>query len=77
MSNNKIEDIGRDLSSIPIEPVMRDQKPDNITDNNFNIFVNQHPTDDTHWVGVMRREEGKTHYFDSSGVETPPLFLEQ
>ena len=55
--------------------VLRDQKPDNFKENNFNIIVNLHPTDGTHWVLVIRREGGPVYYFDSFGVETPPLFL--
>ena len=47
------------------------------TNPNFNIIVNLHPTDGTHWVLVIRREDGPTYYFDSYGVETPPLFLEE
>ena len=74
MSNNEIEDIGRYISLIPIEIVMRGQTPGNINDNNFNIIVNLHPTDGTHWVLVMRRDGGPTYYFDCFGVETPPLF---
>ena len=35
-----------------------------------------HPTDGTHWVLVIRREGGPVYYFDSFGVETPPLFFE-
>ena len=70
MCNIKIEDICRDISLIPIQIVTRDQKPDNINDNNFNVIFNLHPTDGTHWVLVIRREHGKTHYFDSSGDET-------
>ena len=56
---------------------MRDDKLDNISETNFNIIVNLHPTDGTHWVLVIRREDGPTYYFDSFGVETPPLFLEE
>ena len=56
---------------------MRDQKPFSFNDNNFNIIVNLYSTDDTSWVLVKRREGVKTHYFDSFGVETPPLFLEE
>ena len=48
VSNIEIEDIGKYISLIPIEIVMRDQTPDNIIDNNFNIIVNLHPTDGTH-----------------------------
>ena len=62
---------------IPIEVVMRDQTPVNINDSSFIIIVNLHPNDGTHWVQVTRREGGKTHYFDSFGVETPPLILKQ
>ena len=43
----------------------------------FNIIVNLHPTEGTHWVLVIRREGCPTYYFDSFGVETPPLFLEE
>ena len=56
---------------------MRDQTPDSIRDPNFNIIVKLHPTEGTHWVLVIRREGGPTYYFDSFGVETPPLFLEE
>ena len=77
MSNIKIEDIGRDVSLIPIEIVMRDESTSMIKQLNFNIIVNLHPTDGTHWVLVIRRKVGPTYYFDSFGVETPPLFLEE
>ena len=39
MSNIKIEDIGKDISIIPIEIVMRDQTPDNIKERNSNIII--------------------------------------
>ena len=55
----------------------RDQTPDNSSEPNVNIIVNIHPTDDTHWVLVIRREGGTVYYFDSFGVENPPLFLEE
>ena len=42
---------------------------------NFNIFVNLHPTDGTHWVLVIRGDDDEIHYFDSFGVETEPKFL--
>ena len=38
------------------------------------FIVNLHPTDGTHWVLFIRRRGGKVYYFDSFGVETPPLF---
>ena len=87
-----IKDIGKDISLTPIEIVMRDQgtcladgetwsktyeTPENTTEPNFNIIINLHPTDSTHWVLVIRREGGPVYYFDSFGVETPPLFLEE
>ena len=56
LSNIKIEDIGRDISSIPIQIEMRDQTPFNIYKNKFNIIVNLHPIKGTHWVLVIRRE---------------------
>ena len=34
---------------------MRDEKPEMINETNFNIIVSLHPTDDTHWVLVIRR----------------------
>ena len=34
---------------------MRDQTTDSINDSNFNIIVNLHPTDGTHWVSKARR----------------------
>ena len=37
MSIIKIKDIGRDISLIPIEIIMRDRKSDNINENNFNF----------------------------------------
>ena len=55
---------------------MRDQKRDNINEI-FIVIVNLHPTDGTNWVLVIRREGGKTYYFDSFDVETPPLFSEE
>ena len=56
---------------------MRDETPDNVNDNNSNIIVNLHPTEGAHRVLVIRREGGPVYYFDSFGVETPPLFLEE
>ena len=70
MNNIRIEDIGKDISLTPIKTVMRDQSPLTINDSNFNIIVKLHPTSI-----VIRREGGKVYYFDSFGVETPPLFL--
>ena len=77
MSNIRIEDIGKVISLTPIGIVMRDQRPDNTSEPNFNTIVNLHPTDGTHWVLVTRRLGGPVYYFDSSGVETPPFFLEE
>ena len=86
MSDIRMKDIGKDKSLTPIEIVMRDQTPDSIRDPNFNIIVNLHPTEGTHWVLVIRREDqrsgwgtnaegpstdGPTYYFDGFGVETP------
>ena len=44
MSDIRIKDIGKDISLTPIETVMRDETPDNINDNNFNIIVNRKST---------------------------------
>ena len=77
MSDIRIKDIGKDISLTPIEIVMRDQTPDNTSEPNVNIIVNLHPTDGTHWVLAIRREGGPVYYFDSFGVETPPLLLEE
>ena len=77
MSDIRIKDIGKDISLTPIEIVMRDDKPEMVGEPNSNIIVNLHPTEGTHWVLVIRREGGPTYYFDSFGVETPPLFLEE
>ena len=84
MSDIRIKDIGKDISRIPIEIVMRDQSPKTISkpasqicEPNVNIIINLHPTDGAHWVLVIRSEGGPTYYFDSFGVETPPLFLEE
>ena len=77
MSYIRIKDIGKDIFITPVEIIKRDQKPEMIHDPEFNIIVNLHPTDGTHWVLVIRREEGPVYYFDSVGVENPPLFLEK
>ena len=77
MSDIRIKDIGKDISLTPIEIVMRDQTPNNVSEPNSNIIVNLHPTEGTHWVLVIRREGGPVYYFDSFGIETPPLFLEE
>ena len=55
MSNITIKDIGRYINLTPIEVIMRDDKPEMINETNFNIIVNLHPTDGTHWVLVIRR----------------------
>ena len=55
MNNIRKKDIGKDISLIPIEIIMRDEKPEMINEPNFNIIVNLHPTDGTHWVLVIRR----------------------
>ena len=83
MSNIRKEDIGKNISLTPMEIVMRDQKTDSTKESNFNIIVNLHPTDGTHWVIVIRREDvlmvkhgqSPLYYFDNFGVEIPPLFL--
>ena len=64
---------------------MRDQTLDNTSELNTNIISNLHPNEGTHWVLVIRREDGPMakhgqipiYYFDSFGIETPPLFLEE
>ena len=50
MSDIRLKNIGKDISLIPIEIVMRDENPKTIKELNFNIIVNIHPTDGTHWV---------------------------
>ena len=91
MSIIKMENIVTDISLTPIEVVMRDKTPDSIRETaspirelasqirepNFNIFINLHPTDGTHWVLVIRRKCGPVYYFDCFGVEIPPFFLEE
>ena len=77
MSDIRVKDIGKDINLTPIEIVMRDQTLNKVTNNNFNFIVNLHPTKGTHWVLVIRREDGPVYYFDRCGVETPPLFLEE
>ena len=88
MSDIRIKDIGKNISLTPIEIIMRDETPDSISETaspiceagslikepNFNIIVNLHPTEGTHWVLVIRGEGGPVYYFDSFGVENPPLF---
>ena len=75
MSDIRMKDIGKDISLTPIEIVMRDDKPEMVSEPISNIIVNLHPTEGAHWVLVIRREGGPTYYFDSFGVETPPLFF--
>ena len=58
MSNIRMEDIGKYISTIPKEIIMRDQKPEKIRDPKFTILVNLHPTDSTHWLLFVRREGG-------------------
>ena len=77
MCDIRIKDIGKDISLTTIEIVMRDETPNNTNEPNFNIIVNLHPTEGTHWVLVIRRECGPVYYFDSFGFETPPLFFEE
>ena len=77
MSDIRIKDIGRDISLTPTEIVMRDENPKSIRELNFNFIVNLHPTDGTHRVLVIRRQDGPTYYFDSFGVENPSFFLEE
>ena len=77
MSDIRIKYIGKYISLTPIEIVMRDDKPEMVSEPNSNIIVNLHPTEGTHWVLVIRREDGPVSYFDIFGVETPPLFLEK
>ena len=84
MSDIRMKYIGKDISLTPIEVVMRDETPDSIRETaspigepNFNIIVSLHPIEVSHWVLVIRREGGPVYYFDSFGVETPPLFLEE
>ena len=62
MSDIKIKDIGKDIGLTSIEIVMRDDKLDITYEPNFNIIVNLHPTDGTHWVLVIRREDDPTYY---------------
>ena len=54
MYNIRLKDVGKDISLTPLEIIVRDEKPDNNNDSNFNIIVNLHPTDGTHWVLVKR-----------------------
>ena len=63
---------------------MGDQTPDSISETaslirepasqirefNFSIIVNLYPTDGTHWVLVIRREDGPVYYLHKMRVET-------
>ena len=51
MSDIRIKDIGKDISLTPIEIVMRDDKPEMVSEPNSNIIVNLHPTEGTQLVG--------------------------
>ena len=77
MSNIKIGDVGKVIILTPIEIVMRDQTPDNSNENNFNLILFLHPSDGTHWILAIRRDDENIHYFDSFGVKTPPVFLKE
>ena len=77
MRKIRIKDIGKYISLMSIEIVRRDQKSDNTSTTTFNIFVNLHQTDGTHWVLVIRREGGPVYYVDGFGDEAPPLFLKE
>ena len=48
ISTIEIENIGRGISLIPIEIVIRDQTLVNLNETNFKIIVKLHPTDGTH-----------------------------
>ena len=57
MRDIRIKGMGKGISLTPIEIVVRDETPDYIRETasligepNFNIIVNLHPTDGTHWV---------------------------
>ena len=63
--------MGRDIRLISIEIVMCDQTTESINETNFNIIVNIHPTDCTHWFLVIRRDSGAAYCFLSFDVETP------
>ena len=52
-------EIVRDISLIPIEIVIRDQKPESINETIFNVIVNLEPTDRAHWILIIRREGGE------------------
>ena len=89
--NNKIEAmsyidlnyISISISLRPTEIIMRDEtrtivnplSGKSVDKFNFNIFINLHPTDGTHWVLVLRGEDDKIHYFDNYGVETEAKIL--
>ena len=77
MSDIRIKDIGKDISLAQIEIVMTDDKPEMVSEPNSYIIVNLHPSEGIHWVLVIRRENCPMYYFDSFGVKTPPLFLEE
>ena len=84
MSNIGIEDRSKDISLFPTEIVTRDQITKTIREHDsqfmneeYYIVINLHPTDGPPWVLVIERETNRTYYFDSFGVETPPLFLQQ
>ena len=48
IKNIKIEDLGRDISIIPIEISIRDETPHSINEKNLNFIVNLHPLDGNH-----------------------------
>ena len=48
MSDIRIKDIGKEISLTAIGIVMRDDKPEMVSEPNSNIIVNLHPTKGTH-----------------------------
>ena len=44
MSDIRIKDMGKDISLTPIEIVLRDDKPEMVSEPNSNFIVNLHPT---------------------------------
>ena len=71
MSDIRIKDIGKDVSLTPIEIVMRDDKPEVVSEPNSNIIVNLHPTEGTHWVLVIRKEGGPTLFWCRNSTIIP------
>ena len=53
---------------------MSDEISECVNEYGCNIIDNIHPTEGNHWVLLVKNNKNAVYYFDSNGVETPPIF---